>query len=611
LSGTDVVALNPDLAGVIGGTAGDARADVVIVNGTNGDDVIDVVGSGTSASVVGLQAQVNITNSEGANDSLVVNALGGDDTVTATTLPAGVIKLTVDGGAGEDSLLGSQSADVFLGGDNGDFIFGDNGNDLALMGAGDDTFQWNPGDGNDTLEGQDGTDSMLFFGANVAENIDISANGGRVIFFRNVASVTMDLDDVETIDFRALGGADNIVVGDLSGTDVTQNGLDLRGPNGGGDGAADTVTVNGTQGDDVFGAAGDAGGVNVFGLPAATNIFSPEQANDRLTLNALGGNDNVDATSLEADGMQLTMNGGLGTDVFLGSEGNDLVIGGDGDDTALMGAGDDTFVWNPGDDNDTLEGQAGFDAMAFNGANVAENIDISANGGRVIFFRNVASVTMDLNDVEGIDFNALGGADNVAVGDLSGTDVTEVDTNLSAAGGGGDVQPDNVIVQGTNGDDVAVVTGDTSGISAFGLAARVNITGSEVANDRLTVNALAGDDVVEASTLAAGAIGLTENGGVGNDVLIGSDGDDVLLGGPGDDVLLGGLGSDVLDGGDGDDIEIQSVGADRVTSATTATKDWIASHVRIVEGQTVLQVGGKARTLSRTDLSELVRDATS
>ena len=116
------------------------------------------------------------------------------------------------------------------------------------MGAGDDVFQWDPGDGNDTLEGQDGTDKMLFFGANIAENIDIVANGGRVLFFRNVASVTMDLDDVEDIDFRALGGADNVVVGDLSGTDVTPIGLDLRGPNGGGDGAADTVTVNGTQG---------------------------------------------------------------------------------------------------------------------------------------------------------------------------------------------------------------------------------------------------------------------------------------------------------------------------------------------------------------------------
>ena len=58
-------------------------------------------------------------------------------------------------------------------------------------------------------------------GANIAEDITISPNGGRVIFFRNVASVTMDLDDVESVDFRALGGTDNIVVGDLSGTDLT------------------------------------------------------------------------------------------------------------------------------------------------------------------------------------------------------------------------------------------------------------------------------------------------------------------------------------------------------------------------------------------------------
>ena len=116
---------------------------------------------------------------------------------------------------------------------------------------------------------------MLFFGSNASENIDISANGGRVRFFRDVANVTMDLNDVEGIDFRALGGADNLVVGDLSGTDVTSIGSDLRGPNGGGDGAADTITVNGTNGADVFGAAGDAGGVNVFGLQATVNVFSP------------------------------------------------------------------------------------------------------------------------------------------------------------------------------------------------------------------------------------------------------------------------------------------------------------------------------------------------
>ena len=91
---------------------------------------------------------------------------------------------------------------LFLGGDDDDFIFGDNGDDVASMGAGDDAFQWDPGDGNDVIEGQDGIDEMLFFGSNANENIDISANGGRVRFFRDVANVTMDLDDVEEIDFR-------------------------------------------------------------------------------------------------------------------------------------------------------------------------------------------------------------------------------------------------------------------------------------------------------------------------------------------------------------------------------------------------------------------------
>ena len=159
---------------------------------------------------------------KGPTTRLVINALGGDDTITATTLPAGTTKLTIDGGAGNDTILGSQGDDTLLGGDGNDFVFGNNGNDLALLGAGDDVFQWDPGDGNDTVEGQDGTDTMLFFGANIAENIDISANGGRVRFFRDIANVTMDLNDVERIDFRALGGADNIVVGDLSGTDVTE-----------------------------------------------------------------------------------------------------------------------------------------------------------------------------------------------------------------------------------------------------------------------------------------------------------------------------------------------------------------------------------------------------
>src|SRR5262249_25942135 len=173
------------------------------------------------------------------------------------------------------------------------------------------------------------------------------------------------------------------------------------------------------------------------------------------------------------------------------------------------------------------------------------------------FTRDIASVTMDLNDIEQIDFNALGGADKITVNDLSGTDVTQVNLNLAATGGGGDTQPDTVIVNGTNGDDVALVFGDANGTAVLGLAAQVNITGAEATNDRLVVNALAGDDVVDATGVAAGAIQLTADGGDGNDVLIGGDGNDTLLGSAGDDVLIGGPGQDILDGGPGNNILIQ------------------------------------------------------
>ena len=80
------------------------------------------------------------------------------------------------------------------------------------MGAGDDVFQWNPGDGSDTIEGQDGTDTMLFFGANIAENIDISGQRrARAASPATSPPSRWTSNDVERIDFRALGGADNIV----------------------------------------------------------------------------------------------------------------------------------------------------------------------------------------------------------------------------------------------------------------------------------------------------------------------------------------------------------------------------------------------------------------
>ena len=557
LSGTDVTEVNLNLGAAAGG--GDGAADTVVVNGTNASDTIDTVGQGTSATVLGLHATVNITNSEGANDSLVVNALGGDDVVSASTMPADIIQLTVDGGAGNDTILGSHGADTLLGGDGNDFIDGNQGNDLALLGAGDDVFQWDPGDGSDTVEGQDGHDTMLFNGANIDENIDISANGSRVLFTRDIGNITMDLNGVEQVDFAARGGADTITVNDLTGTDLTTINLDLAGiPGSGiGDGQADAVIVNGTNGNDTIVVSGSAGNVDVTGLAAAVHITASEGANDQLTINALAGDDTVDASGLQAGVIALIENGGAGADLLIGSQGDDLVNGGTGNDTALMGDGNDTFVWNPGDGSDTIEGQGGFDTMLFNGANIDETINISANGTRLRFTRDVGNIVMDADGVERVDFNALGGADVITVNDLSGTAVTEVNLNLAASDGSGDGQADTVIINGTTGDDVIVATGDASGVAIQGLAAQVNIAGAEAANDRLTINALAGDDVIEASGLAANAIQLTEDGGDGTDVLIGGAGNDTLIGGAGDDNLIGGPGLDILDGGPGSNTLIQ------------------------------------------------------
>src|SRR5690606_19839176 len=101
--------------------------------------------------------------------------------------------ITVDGGAGNDTLNGSNGADVLIGGGNDDTIDGQQGNDLVLMGAGNDTFIWDPGDGSDTVEGQGDFDKVTFNGSAANEIMDISANGARTRFTRNLGNIVLDL----------------------------------------------------------------------------------------------------------------------------------------------------------------------------------------------------------------------------------------------------------------------------------------------------------------------------------------------------------------------------------------------------------------------------------
>jgi Ca2+-binding RTX toxin-like protein len=426
-------------------------------------------------------------------------------------------------------------------------------------GEGDDVFIWSPGDGSDVIEGEDGQDTLVFNGSNASEIVDLSANGERLRFFRNVANVTMDCAGIEKVVFNALSGADQVTINDLTGTQVTNVFVDLSSAQGSGDGAADTVIVNGTETNDVIKLTGSTNGVDVVGLSATVTVVGGEPGKDELVIHGLGGDDVINASAVHAGAIDLTLDGGDGDDQLIGGEGNDLLIGGRGTDQMLGGPGDDTFVWNPGDGSDLIEGQGGHDTLLFNGANVAEKVDLSANGGRLRFFRDVANITMDCNGIEAVQFNARGGADTITINDLTGTDVTSVNLDLAGTPGTGigDGEADTVIVNGTPGNDSITIAGTPAGLTIAGLAATVNIVGTDPTFDQLIVDGAAGDDVITASGLQAGVIQLTENGGPGNDVLIGSAGPDVLLGGDGDDVLEGGPGLDVLDGGPGSNVLIQ------------------------------------------------------
>ena len=202
---------------------------------------------------------------------------------------------------------------MLLGGHGNDSIDGNRGADTALMGRRDDTFIWDPGDGSDKIEGQRGTDTMVFNGAAAAEQVELSANGTRLTFFRNPGNVTMDTASVEQVDFNALGGADVVTVNDLKATAVRELNIDLAGALGGsaGDGQADRVTIGGTAGSDKIDVSGDAGAVKVSGLATAIRILHPDATLDRVDLNTLGGADSVVSAGLTAGTIQLFSNGVL------------------------------------------------------------------------------------------------------------------------------------------------------------------------------------------------------------------------------------------------------------------------------------------------------------
>ncbi len=247
---------------------------------------------------VGDDGSADFTFDRGTFESIEVAAGNGADGVRideANGVFATTEATRIDGENGDDRLIGGSGTQVFVGGRGSDFVDGNQGADTAFLDPGDDTFVWDQGDGSDVVEGGRGFDTMVFNGFGASENMAATASGGRVLFTRVQGNIVMDLDDVEAIDVRPLGGNDTVTVNDMTETDLTRVDIDLAAAPGGstGDGLADTVTIKGTTGDDTIAANASGAAIGVSGLAAFVGITHADAASDALVIDSLAGVDDV------------------------------------------------------------------------------------------------------------------------------------------------------------------------------------------------------------------------------------------------------------------------------------------------------------------------------
>jgi Ca2+-binding RTX toxin-like protein len=285
-------------------------------NGDAGNDVSEVNGAPTLGDVLTLDPLVGGTvrlrrtnlgqfTFDAATERFEVNGLGGNDSVSANAGVGALTLLSVDGGAGVDTVSGSDGSDLILGGEGNDLlsggggddrIVGDRGNDTMNGGAGDDTLVWNNGDNTDVANGDDGRDDVEVNGAPAAGDIfTVQPNGARVRFDRpNLVPFSIDIGSSETLRANGLGGNDAITVGEVGALEVTASG----GP--GNDtlsGAGSSETFLGGSGNDTITPGG--------GLDVVSADEGDDQVNvrDRTADVARGGagNDSVVADAGQLD----------------------------------------------------------------------------------------------------------------------------------------------------------------------------------------------------------------------------------------------------------------------------------------------------------------------
>ncbi|MCB9729957.1 MAG: calcium-binding protein [Deltaproteobacteria bacterium] len=332
------------------------------ISGGDGDDTFKAAAVADGADTLAGGAGTDTADYSARTGDLTVTLDGvANDGLASETDNVGTDVENITGGAGDDTLTGSNIGNKILGGDGDDTLSGGTGNgdctldvDVLEGGAGDDIFnQGSAADCGDSMVGGAGTDTANYGSRtnDLTIDIDNSSDDGEAAEGDNVKT------DVE----KVVGGAGDDVITGSSGADIL-------------DGGAGDDTLSGAAGDDTFleGAADSGSDVMNGGLGTDTVDYSARVADLTVTLcmdsAAATGDSTVGDCATHNDGLageldQLIniegVQAGTGDDDITGSTGNDTLEGGAGDDTIAGGGGADSIFGD--DDDDTLTGGDGDD----------------------------------------------------------------------------------------------------------------------------------------------------------------------------------------------------------------------------------------------------------
>ena len=239
-------------------------------------------------------------------------------------------------------------------------------------------------------------------------------------------------------------------------------------------------------------------------------------------------------------------------EVLTSDIGGGMVIdAGDGDDSLYVGFG---FGSTVGPGGLTFNGEGGFDSIGLGGG-------VATFGTATFDFLNENDGSIDLDgtiiNYTGIEpISSLIGATDVVL-NYSGADETITLSDDGAASDGVSS------VDSTSGEIVSFIHPTNSlTINGGGGVDTINLNPIDdlFGIPDLIVNGDDGNDVIDGSLTAMGYTNVTLNGGIGDDLIAGTQLDDTINGGDDNDLILGNLGADLLNGDAGDDLFVWNNG---------------------------------------------------